>query len=330
MEGQSGQRSTVVRAIHRGHGGRGGRGEAATELERFIREIGSEKTEPETRIRTFDDVFSAYIEHCRRIGRCPGTVESYEMVGKRITPEMKAKGIDILAGHDFDEYYGDLDKTLGANTIRQTHAVLHAAYDQEVKWGWITANPMAVILATITGARRGELAGLRWDDIGEETCSVRIERQWVPGNGGQHLGPSKSSDGPRTVVLGEMGMALLTRYRHLMGELLNRELVGWVLSHDAGTTPLRARALGTAISRLGMSFGIEVSTRSFRRASVTELMASGVDADTSARRLGHTTEVMLQSYVLGSDDRAIAAAGTLESRLAERGLPLGELLPVPG
>ena len=136
---------------------------------------------------------------------------------------------------------------------------------------------MAVILATITGARRGELAGLRWEDIDEDTCSLRIERQWVPGKGGQHLGPPKSSDGPRTVVLGEVGMALITRYRHLIGELLNREPKGWLLSHDAGTTPLRAKALGAAISRLGTSLGTGVSTHSFRRASATELMASGVD-----------------------------------------------------
>jgi integrase len=360
----------VVRVAHRDHGGRG---EAATALEDFVRAIESEQIQLEHQVRTLGEVLTTYIEHCRRIGRRQATVESYEMVAKRITMEMKETPINILTGHDFDEFYGGLGKILGANTIRQTHAVLHAAFDQAVKWGWVAANPMAsatppgrfkpkrealamgdvyrmiqrasspkelggegdlvtamaVILATITGARRGELAGLRWEDIDEDSCSLRIERQWVPGEGGQYLGPPKSSDGPRTVVLGEVGMALITRYRHLIGELLNREPKGWLLSHDAGTTPLRAKALGAAISRLGTSLGIEVSTHSFRRASATELVASGVDVDTSARRLGHTTEVMLQSYVLGSDDRAIAAAGTLETRLAARGLPLAELLPVP-
>jgi hypothetical protein len=64
-----------------------------------------------------------YIEHCRRIGRRPGTVESSEMVGTRITTEMKAKPFDTLTGHDLDEFYGDLGKSLGANTIRQTRAV---------------------------------------------------------------------------------------------------------------------------------------------------------------------------------------------------------------
>jgi hypothetical protein len=37
---------------------------------------------------------------------------------------------------------------------------------------------------------------------------------------------------------------------------------------------------------------------------------------------------MLGSYVLASDDRAVAAAGTLEARLTATGLPLENLLPV--
>ena len=60
--------------------------------------------------------------------------------------------------------------------------------------------------------------------------------------------------------------------------------------------------------------------------SATQLVAAGVDVDTAARRLGHTKEVMLASYVLGTDDRAIAAAQTIEERFVEQGLPLGTLL----
>jgi hypothetical protein len=35
---------------------------------------------------------------------------------------------------------------------------------------------------------------------------------------------------------------------------------------------------------------------------------------------------MLASYVLGADDRSIAAAQTIESRLVAQGLPLGNIL----
>jgi hypothetical protein len=35
---------------------------------------------------------------------------------------------------------------------------------------------------------------------------------------------------------------------------------------------------------------------------------------------------MLASYVLGTDDRSIAAAQTIEERLVAQGLPLGRIL----
>ena len=57
---------------------------------------------------------------------------------------------------------------------------------------------------------------------------ARIERQWIPGSGGQYLGPCKSSDTFRTLVLGAEGMTLLDRYRRRMADLLNREPEGWI------------------------------------------------------------------------------------------------------
>jgi site-specific recombinase XerD len=160
VDGESGQRSRVVRVAHRDHGGRG---EAATELENFVCEIQSEQFRAENQVRTVGEVITSYIEHCRRIGRRRGTVESYEMVAKRITTEMKAKPIDTLTGRDFDEFYGDLARTLGANTIRQTHAVLHAAFDQAVKWGWMAANPMSG--ATPPGRFRPRREALAMGDV---------------------------------------------------------------------------------------------------------------------------------------------------------------------
>ena len=62
---------------------------------------------------------------------------------------------------------------------------------------------------------------------------------------------------------------------------------------------MRAKALGQAITELGKGLGLKVTTHSFRRVSATQLVAAGVDVDTAARRLGHTKEVMLASYVLG-------------------------------
>jgi integrase len=185
---------------------------------------------------------------------------------------------------------------------------------------------MAIAMAALTGARRGELCGMQWSDIDPVTCSITIERQWVPGKGGQYLAPPKSEDGVRSIVLGQLGLGLIERYRDIMREMLRREPEGWLLSYDAGATPLRAKALGQAIAGLGKGLGLDVTTHSFRRVSATQLVAAGIDVDTAARRMGHTKEVMLASYVLGADDRSIAAAQTIESRLVAQGLPLGNIL----
>lgn len=179
---------------------------------------------------------------------------------------------------------------------------------------------MAIVTAAITGARRGELCGLRWDDIDAEGRSIRIERQWLPGRRGQFLSEKTKTGDGRTVHLGADGVALVEDYRAIMRDLVGREPAGWFLSHDAGVTPMSYRALGPAISEAGKVVGRKVTTHTFRRVSATELMAAGVDVDTSARRMGHTTQVMLADYVLGAEDQAIAAAGTLEARYRERGL----------
>ena len=157
---------------------------------------------------------------------------------------------------------------------------------------------------------------------------ITIERQWVPGKGGQYLAPPKSEEGVRSIVLGQLGLDLLERYRDIMRDMLRREPDGWLLSYDAGVTPMRAKALGQAITDLGKGLGLQVTTHSFRRVSATQVVAAGVDVDTAARRLGHTKEVMSASYVLGTDDRSIAAAQTIEERLVEQGLPIDNILAI--
>ena len=103
---------------------------------------------------------------------------------------------------------------------------------------------MAIAMAALTGARRGELCGMQWSDIDPAMCSITIERQWVPGKGGQYLAPPKSEDGVRSIVLGQLGLGLIERYRDIMREMLRREPEGWLLSYDAGATPLPRQSAG--------------------------------------------------------------------------------------
>lgn len=184
---------------------------------------------------------------------------------------------------------------------------------------------MAILMAALTGARRGELCGFQWDDLDITNSSIAIRRQWVPGKGGQRLEAPKSKKGTRVVYLGVEGMKLIEQYRGAMRDRLSREPAGWLLSEDAGTTPLRAKSLGESISVTAKALGMEVTTHRFRKVQATQLVASGVDVDTAARRMGHTKEIMFGHYTLGADDKSIAAAEIIESRLIEQGLPLSEI-----
>ena len=357
----------VVRVPDREHGGRGA---AKVELEKFIAEVTERSSKEVTPTVTVAEMLEAYLVHCKRIGRTQSTIETYGHAVARLPETIGALELAKLTPRDLDSFYGHLADRLAGNTVRQTHAILSAALEQAIKWGWINENPakgatppgrhkpkrsalplpdiakmiaaasaprrngpdgdvviaMAIAMAALTGARRGELCGMRWSDIDPTTCSITIERQWVPGKGGQYLAPPKSEEGVRSIVLGQLGLALIERYRDIMRDMLRREPDGWLLSYDAGVTPMRAKALGEAITDLGKRLGLEVTTHSFRRVSATQLVAAGVDVDTAARRLGHTKEVMLASYVLGTDDRSIAAAQSIEKRLVEQGLPLERIL----
>lgn len=367
-------RSKVIHTSNKAHGGRG---EAAEALDAFIAEIDREKANDgrEGARKTVRMLMDDYTTHCADTGRRPGTVENYEMTTKRLTEELANLPLVDVGPHDLDVFYASLrnDRKIRPNSVRQTHAILRAAFNQAVKWQWIETNPvvsasppareapdhkplaasdvarlivaagatkaeggdedvvlaMGIALAALTGARRGELVGIRWDDVDVEAKTIRIERQWVPGKGGQHLADPKSADGKRTVYVGDEGIAMIERYRGLLGELTDHDPFGWMLSPEGTEKPMRAKLLALHITELGGKLDppIKVTTHAFRRMAATELIAAGIDVDTAARRMGHTREVMFGSYVLGSEDRAIAAGGTLEARLSGQGLSLAELLP---
>jgi len=343
---------------------RGGKTEALAALADFYSEIEARGLRMGSE-HTVGSLMTAYIDRCRSLGRKQGTIESYEMAERRLTDVMRATRLRDLTVQQLDQFYWSLD--LAQATVKQQHAVIRAALQQAVAWEWIGRNvadlatpvgkvtkverlPLGlddirtmveyayndgdlvlaatVTVAALTGARRGELAGLQWDDIDPVAGTLTISRQFVPGVGGQYITTPKSATGSRSVYLGHDGLAFIERYRAQLRALMGVEPHGWLLSHN-GDEPAQAKAMAHQITALGKRCGVEVTTHSFRRAAATQLVASGVDVDSAARRMGHTKEVMLGSYVLGAEDRQQAAADSIEDRFAEMGLPLGELMPAP-
>lgn len=361
---------------------RGGKHEARKVLDALVHEVHEGHHVGTT--ATFGKLLDEWLRNLERLGKAKTTLETYRThVEKHIRPELGAIRLDKLTSYDLDRYFQKLetDKGLATATIKLNHAVISGALSQGVDWGWIKANPakrarlrdtarteaasltvdqlralyqaavtededMAVViaLAALTGCRRGELCGLRWDDVDWHRASLKVERAWVPSQGGQHLTTTKTTKG-RTVFIGAVGVALLEAYRATKRELVGHDPEGWLLSYDAGTTPMRAKTLTEYV--MGLCRRLEREAReeleergedpataaryrvhfhSLRHFAATELVHAGVDLPTAAGHLGHSPGVMAGVYLHSSDERG-SQAGDLISAVVGKALELPAAAP---
>ena len=146
------------------------------------------------------------------------------------------------------------DEGRSPKTIRNHHAIISSALHQAVRWGWVRENvaekakPPRVsqrrvtapsveavrtvieaaeerdprlapllMLAALTGMRRGELCALRWTDVDLERGELDVSRSVVVVPGGLAEKTTKT-DRSRTVALDDVGVALLTRHRAKVDE----------------------------------------------------------------------------------------------------------------
>jgi integrase len=309
---------------------------------------------------TVGKLLTAYLADLERLGKARATLLAYKMhVAQHIRPGLGHIRLDKLGVQDVDRYLGELAaKGLAPRTIKLDHAVLSAALSRGVDWRWIKGNPakgaklrppevkptkpftaahvaqlyqaaiadedidmaMVVALGAITGCRRGELAGLKWDDLDTDRCCLRVERQWAPADGGQELKPGTKSGIGRTVYIGPDGVKLLDRYREAKQEQCGgREPEGWLISLDGGETPMRVKAMTEYIGRLAKRLGVPGHLHTLRHWKQTEMNRLGVDLPTAADQGGHTIGVMAETYLHTSDDRA-SAAGELVSAVVVKAI----------
>jgi integrase len=327
--------------------------EARKALRRFVTEVEGGKVAKIGVQATVEHLLKAWLENLKG-SKAQTTLETYRLITEtHLIPAMGKLELRTLSAHHLDRYYqACLAAGTAPRTIRLRHSILSGALTQAVKWGWLDRNPAgfatppklprgvnfipeveqvkrlievagddpelatAIVLAAITGARRGELCGLRWQDWDRTANTLLIERQRVPVTGGNVTAPLKHGD-RRTVALGALGVAVLRRYESDVTERADQLSVdpdwdGWLLSHDCGRSPMRPQQLGEAITALGKKAKVPVTTHAFRRFAATQMVGAGVDVRTAAGRLGHTPEVMLRRYAGFMPSRDLEAAHGLE------------------
>lgn len=322
---------------------------ALRELRAFAIEV-SEGNQPKTGPAiTMGALFDAWLPHLVRRGRSRTTVLSYEVIiRKHLRPSFGSMPLANLTAHDIDNYYlVAQERGLAARTIRLHGAILSGALKQAMDWGWRVDNPASrahppgkpkdnpkapspeqirqlvaacdadlvfgtgLLLGALTGARRGELCGLRWSDVDWVTGTLTIERQRLPLGAGDETIPHTKTKTPRTVALGPAGMALLGSYSEALGFRVPDRPDGWLLSYDGGHTPIRSKTFGGKITALGKQLGLPVTTHSLRKFAATQLVGF-TDIRTAAGRLGHDPGIMLRVYAGWLPERDREAAVQLE------------------
>lgn len=175
---------------------------------------------------------------------------------------------------------------------------------------------MAVLLAGATGARRGELCGLRWSDIDEARGQLTIARTIQHGLDKRQLVVATTKTGRvRRVSLDERTLKVLAAYRDQARDWAKQARVAlredcYVLTLDpAGAQPIKPDTITAGFARAARRAGVRIRFHDLRHMSASVLIGAGTDVRTVAGRLGHadaSTTLRIYAHAFEARDRRAA------------------------
>jgi integrase len=305
---------------------------------------------------TLNELLDRWMAHIEAQGRAESTLARYRScINANIKPRLGSKATNKLGPADLDRYYAQLARTgLNPLSIRKSHAILSAAFNQAVKWGWMDNNPVLrasppgmrgreihpptqnelrnllqacandhqdlgslIYVAATTGARRGELCGMRWSDLDLDLATLTIARSISDANQFVAVKDTKTHQA-RRIALDPSTIAVLRAHRDRVNE--RAAMAGVSLSPDAyvwsqdldAATPYRPDRVTGAFRTLRDRLELpHVTFHSLRHFTATTLAAEGVGIRTIAGRLGHANPgITLRTYAhfLDAADREAATA----------------------
>jgi len=283
----------------------------------------------------------------------PTTVREYRrMIETRIAPGLGAIPLRKLQASQVDRLYASLRTTggLSPGTVRKVHAILHRAFAQAVRWGWVQHNvidrasqpritkpdhspptPEQVAqlierawtkdpafglflhLAAVSGARRGELCGLRWSDLDFDDGALTIRRTVIDVQGVQVK--DTKTHAARRISLDAVTLALLSDHRGraeamatTCGVQVGAQAYVFTLQ-PSGRDPVRPDHMTRRFVSLAKAMGVDARLHDLRHFTATRLLAAGVPVRTVSGRLGHADAAMtlnVYAHFLASSDRQAA------------------------
>jgi integrase len=286
--------------------------------------------------QTVAQYLTDWLEHSQKQSVRPRTYERYEEIARlHIIPALGRHKLHQLSAQHVQAFYTQKQEAgLSALTVISFHNLLHKALDTAVRWGLVARNVCDAVspprrrrfevkpltleqvqrllaaveghrlaalfkLALATGMRRGELLGLKWQDIDLAKGTLQVRRvlsripSRLPGKGYAEAEP-KTQRSRRTIVVAPFALTALKEHRaRQLGEK-ERAGASWQEYDFVFCTPLGTHLnptrdmldlLKAFLKRAGLP---DVRFHDLRHSSATLLLSLGVHPKVVQEILGHS------------------------------------------
>ena len=173
--------------------------------------------------------------------------------------------------------------------------ILKALEAEPLKWRLITH------LLLVTGCRRGEIMGLKWEKVDFESYRVKIDRALIVSPSmGVYESTTKTSD-VRYLTLPKETMDLLRQYRReqLRLQLANGDRwinTGYVFTQDNGDH-MNPDSVTSWLNDFAHRHDLpHINPHAFRHTVASVLLANGTDIVTVAAQLGHSSASTTENF----------------------------------
>jgi integrase len=197
--------------------------------------------------------------------------------------------------------------------VTQVKTFLAAVVDDRLFALWL--------LLITTGLRRGEAAGLRWEDIDLDAGRLAVRRALISVEYQVRVSEPKTARGRRTLALDHLTVRALRAHRARLSEEAlaageSGQRTGYVFVREDGH-PYHPERISLMFARLTKAAGLPpIRLHDLRHTAATMALAAGVHPKVVQERLGHANiNITLDTYshvVEGmQEDAAAKVAGLL-------------------
>ena len=189
----------------------------------------------------------------------------------------------------------------------EIQAIREALEQEPIKW------KTAVHLLMVTGCRRGEIVGLKWDKVDWENNQIKIDRALLYSKTKGIYEDSTKTSTTRYIKLPAETMHLLKEYRKRYTELQIMNGDRWqktdyLFVQDNGA-PINPDSLTDWLRKFSLRHNLpHIHPHKFRHTMASLLYYNGLDSVTISKRLGHakvsTTADIYSHIIKQADERA--------------------------